>query len=70
MFPLVEDIKRIADKYENIIVMEMNTGQYVKEIEMVLHRRVEFVSILGGKIDLCEIEEKLKTRFSAIFNGI
>ena len=56
MFPVVEDIKNIAGKYENIVVMEMNCGQYVNEIERMLHRSVEFVPIIGGKIDLYEIE--------------
>lgn len=59
MFPMVEDIKDIAGKYENIVVMEMNTGQYVNEIERILHRNIEFIPILGGKIDLEEIEELL-----------
>lgn len=62
MFPVVEEIKDIAAKYKNIIVMEMNTGQYLKEIESALHRKVEFAPILGGNVDLYEIEEILKKR--------
>ena len=63
MFPVVEEIKNIAKNYNRIIVAEMNTGQYVKEIERILHRNVEFVSIIGGKIDMYEIEMILKERF-------
>lgn len=61
MFPLVEEIKNIAPKYKRIIMMEMNTGQYVREIERILHRDVEFIPVLGGRIDLYEIKQKLRT---------
>ena len=57
MFPIVEEIKIIAQRYKRILVMEMNTGQYVHEIERILHREVEFVPILGGRIDLGEIKQ-------------
>ncbi|MGR3311554.1 MAG: 2-oxoacid:acceptor oxidoreductase subunit alpha [Candidatus Brocadiales bacterium] len=63
MFPVVKDIKDIAEKYENIIVMEMNAGQYVGEIEKICHREVGLLPILGGKTDLKEIEHKLLTFF-------
>lgn len=56
MFPVVEDIREIGAKYKKIVVMEMNSGQYVKEIELILRREVEFVPLLGGSIDLREIE--------------
>ena len=56
MFPIIDDLKTIAAKYKNIIVMEMNCGQYVKEIESLLERRVKFVPVLGGNIDIDEIE--------------
>ncbi len=56
MFPIIDELKPIAAKYKNIIVMEMNCGQYVKEIESLLERKVKFVPILGGNIDIDEIE--------------
>ena len=59
MFPVVEEIKIIAPGYKRIIIMEMNTGQYAHEIERILHREVEFIPILGGRIDLVEINQKL-----------
>lgn len=59
MFPVVEEIKSIASRYKRIIIMEMNTGQYAHEIERILHREVEFVPVLGGRIDLAEIKGKL-----------
>ncbi len=60
MFPVVEEIKIIAPGYKRIIIMEMNTGQYAHEIERILHREVEFIPILGGRIDLSEIKQKLQ----------
>ncbi|MFO0793538.1 MAG: hypothetical protein U0586_05685 [Candidatus Brocadiaceae bacterium] len=60
MFPIVEEIKTIAPKYKRIIMMEMNTGQYVREIERLLRREIEFIPILGGRIDLQEIKQKLR----------
>jgi 2-oxoglutarate ferredoxin oxidoreductase subunit alpha len=60
IFPMIEDIKEIAGQYKKVVVMEMNTGQYVNEVERLLHRRVHLVSILGGKIDLQEIWTKLR----------
>ena len=59
MFPIVEEIKIIASRYKRILVMEMNMGQYVHEIERILHREVEFIPILGGRIDLGEIKQKI-----------
>ena len=60
IFPIVEKIKEIAKKYKEIVVMEMNTGQYANEIERLLLREVKLIPILGGKIDLNEIAAKLR----------
>ena len=60
IFPIVEKIKEIAKKYKEIVVMEMNTGQYANEVERLLHREVKLIPILGGKIDLNEIAAKLR----------
>ena len=60
IFPIVEKLKEIAKDYEEIVVMEMNTGQYVNEVERLLHRKINFIPILGGKIDLNEIWTKLR----------
>jgi 2-oxoglutarate ferredoxin oxidoreductase subunit alpha len=60
MFPIVENIKDIAKKYKEIVVMEMNTGQYANEVERLLYREVKPLPILGGKIDLNEIASKLR----------
>ncbi len=60
IFPIVENLKDIAKDYKEIVVMEMNTGQYANEVERLLHREINFIPILGGKIDLNEIWTKLK----------
>jgi 2-oxoglutarate ferredoxin oxidoreductase subunit alpha len=60
IFPIVERLKDIAKKYKEIVVMEMNTGQYANEVERLLHREIKFIPILGGKIDLNEIASKLR----------
>lgn len=60
IFPIVESLKDIAKKYKEIVVMEMNTGQYANEVERLLHREIKSIPILGGKIDLNEIASKLR----------
>lgn len=62
LFPLVEEIKIIAPRYKRILVMEMNMGQYARELERVLHREVEFIPVLGGRIDLHEIKQIIMNR--------
>ncbi len=60
IFPIVEDIKEIAKKYKKIVVIEMNAGQYANEVERLIHREVELISIQGGRIDLHDIGLRLK----------
>lgn len=61
MFPVLEDeLKKIAKKYKKIIVIEMNDGQYKKEIERTLKREVTSIPVLGGSISLKELREKWK----------
>lgn len=59
MFPVVEEIKGIAPRYKRLLMIEMNMGQYTHEIERILHRDIEFIPILGGRIDLKEIKQKI-----------
>jgi hypothetical protein len=51
---------KISEKYDRIIVIELNDGQYKGEIEKSLKRKVESMPLLGGTLKLKEIEEKLK----------
>ncbi len=61
LFPIIEEIKIIASGYKRILAMEMNMGQYVHELERILHREVEFIPVLGGRIDLHEIKQKIRS---------
>jgi 2-oxoglutarate ferredoxin oxidoreductase subunit alpha len=60
LFPVIEELKDIASQYERVVVLEMNTGQYGYEIERLLHREVEHVSLPGGRIDIKEIDNQLQ----------
>ncbi|HHT9119173.1 MAG TPA: 2-oxoacid:acceptor oxidoreductase subunit alpha [Candidatus Hypogeohydataceae bacterium YC41] len=60
LFPMIEELKDFASRYEYIVVLEMNTGQYCYEVESLLHREVELLALPGGKIDIKEISDKLQ----------
>lgn len=59
LFPIPEKLIEVAESYTNIVVVEMNAGQYAKEIERLLKRPVKFISQLGGRISLDEIKKEL-----------
>ncbi len=61
MFPVLEkELKEIASGYEHIIVVEMNDGQYKGEIERVLKRDVQGISLLGGDLSPTAVGMKLE----------
>jgi len=61
MYPVLEkELKKVAEKYKKIIVVEMNCGQYAKEVERVLKREVKQIPFLGGHISIEELKEKWK----------
>lgn len=60
MFPVLEkELQDAANQHQRIIVIEMNDGQYLGEVQKVLLRDVECISILGGTLSLKEIKERL-----------
>lgn len=60
MFPVLEEeLTEASQKYKRIVVIEMNDCQYKGEMERILKREVEGISILGGTIHLNEIKERL-----------
>ena len=60
LFPVLDaELKGVAKQYKRIVVIEMNDGQYCREVERVLKREVISLPILGGSIKLAEIEEQL-----------
>ena len=61
IFPLLEkQIKGISEKYKQVIVIEMNDGQYASELKKILGEKVKSISVLGGKITLDIIKKELK----------
>lgn len=42
-------LKEIGEKYKKIIVIELNKGQYVEEVERILGRKVEFMGQANGR---------------------
>ncbi len=60
MFPVLEqELQQAAKRHKRVIVVEMNDGQYKKEVERVLKRDVISIPILGGSINLEEIIQKI-----------
>lgn len=45
LFPVIEKLKDISSRYKRIVVIEMNEGQYKKEIEALLKRDVKLISV-------------------------
>ena len=56
---LEDEIKAAAAQHKKIVVVEMNDGQYRGEMERILRRDVISMPMLGGKISLKEIKERL-----------
>ena len=60
IFPVLENrIRDITSKYKRVIVVEMNDGQYRGELQKILHRDIQGVSVLGGTIKLQEVKKKI-----------
>lgn len=54
-------LKQLGEKYKKILVIELNKGQYLEEIERVLLRKVEFMGQANGRsISPTQIIEKIK----------
>lgn len=43
LFPIIEKLKDISSKYKRIVIIEMNEGQYKKEVEALLKRDVKLI---------------------------
>lgn len=59
IYPVVEELRDIADKYDEIIVMEMNAGQYRNEVERLIKRDTKFIGLLGGRLSLADLKRRL-----------
>ena len=47
---LADELRAIADRYEQIVCIEANDGQYADMVEVALRREVKRVPLLGGRI--------------------
>jgi 2-oxoglutarate ferredoxin oxidoreductase subunit alpha len=61
IFPILDnELIEAAKNHKNIVVIEMNDGQYKGEIEKLLKKDIHLIDIQGGSISLKEIECRLK----------
>ncbi|MBD3259092.1 2-oxoacid:acceptor oxidoreductase subunit alpha [Candidatus Woesearchaeota archaeon] len=60
LFPILDELKIIAKDFKNIVVIEQNEGQYLHEVEVLLKRKIQGISVQGGEVKLSGIEEQLK----------
>ena len=56
---LGDELRAIADGYEQIVVIEANDGQYADMVELAVHRQVKRVPLLGGRISLEAVRDGL-----------
>ena len=60
IWPVLEnELREIASRYKDIIVIEGSDGQYAYVIERILYRDVHSVPLLGGRMSLEAVREGL-----------
>jgi uncharacterized hydantoinase/oxoprolinase family protein len=57
---LGDELRAIADRYEQIVCIEANDGQYADMAQLALGREVKRVPLLGGRISLEAVREGLE----------
>jgi len=57
---LGDELRGIADRYEHIVCIEANDGQYADLAELALGREVKRVPLLGGRISLEAVRDGLE----------
>jgi len=57
---LADELRAIADRYEQIVCIEANDGQYADMVELAIHREVKRVPLLGGRISLEAVRSGLE----------
>jgi 2-oxoglutarate ferredoxin oxidoreductase subunit alpha len=59
--PMLDDeLKAIADRYEQIVCVEANDGQYADMAQLALGREVKRVPLLGGRISVEAVRDGLE----------
>ncbi len=62
LFPIKENVVRnIAKRYKNIVVLEMNEGQYTKEIQNILKRDIKHIRVSNANPLRKDILKELKS---------
>jgi 2-oxoglutarate/2-oxoacid ferredoxin oxidoreductase subunit alpha len=51
------EVREVAGRYRDIVVVEANDGQYADLVELAIHREVKRVPLLGGRISLEAVRE-------------
>ncbi len=59
MYPAMEQVGQISRLYDRTIVVEMNSGQYVKVVQRIVHGEVHSLPVIGGDLDVLGLEESL-----------
>jgi 2-oxoglutarate/2-oxoacid ferredoxin oxidoreductase subunit alpha len=58
IFPMLDDeLRSVAERYREVVVVEANDGQYADLVELAIHRPVKRVPLLGGRISLEAVRE-------------
>jgi 2-oxoglutarate ferredoxin oxidoreductase subunit alpha len=57
---LAAELAAIGDRYEAIVCLEANDGQYADMVELALRREVKRVPLLGGRISLEAVRDGLE----------
>ena len=58
IFPVLDDeLRSVAERYREVVVVEANDGQYADLVELAIHRPVKRVPLLGGRISLEAVRE-------------
>ena len=57
---LGDELRAIADRYEQVVCIEANDGQYADMAQLALGREVKRVPLLGGRISLEAVRDGLE----------
>ncbi len=57
---LKKELGTLGQKYKHVFVIEMNNGQYKREVERVIRKSLHFIPVLGGEIDIPDIKKRIE----------
>ena len=61
IFPVLgQELRAIAERYREVVVVEANDGQYADLVELAIHREVRRVPLLGGRISLEAVRDGIE----------